>query len=312
MLTVKDLDVGVVGSSNLLLRGVSFDVSAGEIVGIVGESGSGKTVASLAVMGLLPNALELRGGSIQLDGSELIDAARRGDRPSADISMIFQQPRSALNPTMRAGRQVARALELNQGLGRGAAADEAIAMLRRVGIAGAERVARAYPHQLSGGMCQRVVIAMAMACRPRVLIADEPTTSLDVTIQAQIFELIRTLVDETGCGVLFITHDLAAVAEMADRVVVMYGGQVMETSGVNALVGDAKHPYTNYLLEAVDREVDHRVIDVGVNFALTGCRFSHRCPYAHEPCNEFPPTYSIGENHTSACVLHREGRIGAA
>ena len=185
-------------------------------------------------------------------------------------------------------------------------------MLHMVGIAGAERVARAYPHQLSGGMCQRVLIAMAMACRPRVLIADEPTTSLDVTIQAQIFDLIRTLVGETGCGVLFITHDLAAVAEMADRVVVMYGGQVMETAGVNALLGDAEHPYTRYLLEAVDRDVDHRVIDVGVNFALTGCRFSHRCPHAHDACNEFPPLYRIDESHTSACVLHREGPLGAA
>jgi len=311
MLSVKDLDLGVVGSPHLLLRQVSFDVTAGEIVGIVGESGSGKTMASLAVMGLLPKAVELRGGSIALEGRDLIDAAGHGNRTSADISMIFQQPRSALNPTMRAGRQVARALELNQGLSRSAAADEAIAMLRRVGIAGEDRVARAYPHQLSGGMCQRVVIAMAMACRPRILIADEPTTSLDVTIQAQIFELIRTLVEETGCGVLFITHDLAAVAEMADRVVVMYGGQVMETSGVQALHGEAEHPYTQYLLEAVDREVDHRVIDLGVNFALTGCRFSHRCPYAHEPCNDFPPLYRISENHASACVLHREGRDGA-
>ncbi len=248
MLKVKGLDLGVVGSPNLLLRDVSFDVRAGEIVGIVGESGSGKTMASLAVMGLLPSSVELRGGSIQLDGRELIEAVGQGDRPSANISMIFQQPRSALNPTMRAGRQVARALELNQGLSRSDAAGEAIAMLHTVGIAGAERVARAYPHQLSGGMCQRVLIAMAMACRPRVLIADEPTTSLDVTIQAQIFDLIRTLVGETGCGVLFITHDLAAVAEMADRVVVMYGGQVMETAGVNALLGDAEHPYTRYLL----------------------------------------------------------------
>ena len=312
MLNVNGLDVGVVGSPNLLLRDVSFDVRAGEIVGIVGESGSGKTMASLAVMGLLPNSVELRGGSIQLEGRELIDAERQGDRPSANISMIFQQPRSALNPTMRAGRQVARALELNQGLSRSDAAGEAIAMLHMVGIAGAERVARAYPHQLSGGMCQRVLIAMAMACRPRVLIADEPTTSLDVTIQAQIFDLIRTLVGETGCGVLFITHDLAAVAEMADRVVVMYGGQVMETAGVNALLGDAEHPYTRYLLEAVDRDVDHRVIDVGVNFALTGCRFSHRCPHAHDACNEFPPLYRIDESHTSACVLHREGPLGAA
>ena len=211
MLNVNGLDVGVVGSPNLLLRNVSFDVRAGEVVGIVGESGSGKTMASLAVMGLLPNSVELRGGSIELDGRELIDPAKQGDRPSANISMIFQQPRSALNPTMRAGRQVSRALELNQGLSRSDASDEAIRMLQMVGIAGADRVALAYPHQLSGGMCQRVLIAMAMACRPRVLIADQPTTSLDVTIQAQIFDLIRTLVSRnrlrravhharSGCG----------------------------------------------------------------------------------------------------------------
>ncbi|GMQ85639.1 MAG: ABC transporter ATP-binding protein [Acidimicrobiia bacterium] len=296
------------GSPHLLLRDVAFDVEAGEIVGIVGESGSGKTMVSLAVIGLLPNGIELRGASIELEGTELVSAAETRRRSSADISMIFQQPRSALNPTMRAGRQVARVLETNQDLSKADAKAEAIDMLHRVGIPGAGRVARAYPHQLSGGMCQRVMIAMALACRPRLLIADEPTTALDVTIQAQIFDLIRSLVDEIGCGVLFITHDLAAVAEMCDRVVVMYGGQVMERAGIAELLQAPEHPYTRYLLEAVDKEVDHRVIDVGVNFALTGCRFSHRCPHAYEVCNEFPPPYPVGDGHTSACFLNKEGR----
>ena len=184
-------------------------------------------------------------------------------------------------------------------------------MLQHVGIPGAERVARAYPHQLSGGMCQRVMIAMALACKPRLLIADEPTTALDVTIQAQIFDLMRSLVAEVGCGVLFITHDLAAVSEMCDRVVVMYGGQVMESAGIADLLDGPEHPYTQYLLESAEKEVDHRVIDVGVNFALTGCRFSHRCPNAHEACNEYPPLFPVGDGHASSCFLNREGRVAA-
>ena len=144
---------------------------------------------------------------------------------------------------------------------------------------------------------------MALACRPRLLIADEPTTALDVTIQAQIFDLIRQLVEEIGCGVLYITHDLAAVSEMADRVVVMYGGQVMEKAPVGMLNEGPDHPYTRYLLEATEKEVDHRVIDVGVNFALSGCRFSHRCPEAHDACNDFPPLFGIAPDHESACFL---------
>lgn len=309
LLEVQGLSVGVAGSPHLFLRDVNFDVKAGEVLGIVGESGSGKTMAALAVIGLLPNGIELRGGSIKLENLELADADRASERVTADISMIFQQPRSALNPTMRAGRQVARVLETNQDLGKKDAKAHSIEMLRRVGISGADRVARAYPHQLSGGMCQRVMIAMAMACRPRLLIADEPTTALDVTIQAQIFDLIRSLVAEIGCGVLFITHDLAAVAEMCGRVVVMYGGQIMETAGITDLLDDPEHPYTRYLLEATDKEVDHRVIDVGVNFALRGCRFSHRCPHAYHACNEFPPLFAIGDGHASACFLNKEGRV---
>lgn len=312
LLEVSGLDIGVVGSPNLLLRDVGFHVQAGEILGLVGESGSGKTMASLAVMGLLPRGIEPRGGSIKLDGLDLADATKTVERSSADISMIFQQPRSALNPTMTAGRQVSRILEVNRGLDKKTSKVAAIDMLQRVGISGAGRVAGAYPHQLSGGMCQRVMISMALACTPRLLIADEPTTALDVTIQAQIFDLIRTLVADIGCGVLFITHDLAAVAEMCDRVSVMYGGQVMETAGITTLLDDPEHPYTRYLLEAVDREVDHRVIDVGVNFALTGCRFSHRCPYAHDACNEFPQRYRIVDGHESACFLHEEGRVGTS
>lgn len=295
-----------------MLRDVTFSVEPGEILGLVGESGSGKTMASLAVVGLLPRGIELRGGSIELDGIDLTDAADTVDRSSADISMIFQHPRSALNPTMRSGRQVARILEISQGLSKKDAKTGAIDMLRHVGIPGPERVASAYSHQLSGGMCQRIMIAMALASRPRLLIADEPTTALDVTIQAQIFDLIRSLVEEIGCGVLFITHDLAAVAEMCDRVSVMYGGQIMETAGIRDLLDDPEHPYTRYLLDAVYKDTDQRVADVGVNIALTGCRFSSRCSRSYAACNDFPPRYTVGDGHLSACFLNKDGRVATS
>jgi oligopeptide/dipeptide ABC transporter ATP-binding protein len=309
---VEGLRVGVEGSDADLLREVSFAVEAGEILGLVGETGSGKTMASLAIMGLLPPGIELRAGRVRVEDRELIDpmtghVARRAD----EIAMIFQQPRSALNPTMRVGNQIARVLGLNRGLNKGAARNEAVAMLRRVRIPGAARVARAYPHQLSGGMCQRVLIAMALACRPRVLIADEPTTALDVTVQAQIFDLIRDLVAETRSGAVFITHDLAAVAEMCDDVAVLYGGQVMEIGSRADVLSDPRHPYTQFLLEATEREVDPRVEEKGVNFALRGCRFGHRCPHAFAACGEFPPMFPIEAGHAASCFLTERARSHA-
>ncbi len=272
---------------------------------MVGESGSGKTMTSLALMGLLPPGIELRAGSIRLEGRELTPDLAEGRTPR-EVTMIFQHPRGALNPTMRVGRQVARVLRINQGLGASEAKEVAVDLLSRVGIPGAERVARAYPHQLSGGMCQRVMIAMALGCRPKVLIADEPTTALDVTIQAQIFDLIRDLVAETSCGVVFITHDLAAVAEMCDRVVVLYGGQVMEQASTVDLFERPSHPYTRYLLESVEREVDPHIEEKDVDFGLPGCRFAHRCSEVFDRCVEFPPQFDVGDGHTSACFRHAE------
>lgn len=305
--------MGVRGSDAHLLRDVSFTVEAGQILGLVGESGSGKTMASLALMGLLPPAIELRAGSVKMNGEELVDPVTREVRRRADqMTMIFQQPRSALNPTMRIGHQIARVLKVNQGMSRAAARDEAVRMLSRVGIPGAERVARAFPHQLSGGMCQRVMIAMALACRSRVLIADEPTTALDVTIQAQIFDLIRELVGQIRSGVVFITHDLAAVAEMCDEVAVLYGGQVMETGSKTDVLTDPRHPYTRFLLESMERDVDPRVDEKGVNFGLTGCRFGHRCPYAFEACASFPPLFAVGVGHSVSCFLADQDRVHAA
>ncbi len=299
------MTVGVAGDPHPLLRDVGFDVEAGEIVGLVGESGSGKTMTSLALMGLLPTGIEFRGGSVCLEGRDLTDDLSCGRTPR-EITMIFQHPRGALNPTMRVGKQVARVLRINQGLSAAEAKERSVELLSRVGIPGADRVARAYPHQLSGGMCQRVMIAMALGCRPKVLIADEPTTALDVTIQAQIFDLIRGLVAETSCGVLFITHDLAAVAEMCDRVVVLYGGQVMEQAPTVDLFEDPRHPYTRYLLESVEREVDPRAEEKDVDFGLPGCRFAHRCAEAFDRCVDFPPRVEVGDGHVSACFRHLE------
>lgn len=308
MLQVDGLTIGVEHSPLSLLREVSFTVEAGEVMGLVGESGSGKTMASLAMMGILPPGIEFREGSVTIDGRPLVDADGVIRRTAEEMAMIFQHPRSALNPTMRVGRQISRVIRINQGVPAEEAQERAVQMLGHVGIPGAQRVARAYPHQLSGGMCQRVMIAMALSCRPKVLVADEATTALDVTIQAQIFDLIRDLVAETQAAVVFITHDLAAVAEMCDRVTVMYGGQVMETGDTRSVLTKPQHPYTRFLLEAITREVDPRVEEKGVNFALTGCRFAHRCPYAFEACSEFPPMFQVGDSHHASCFLHADER----
>lgn len=308
MLQVNDLTIGVEHSPLNLLREVSFTVEAGDIMGLVGESGSGKTLASLAMMGILPPGIEFRQGSVAIDGRPLVDADGVIRRTAEEMAMIFQHPRSALNPTMRVGRQISRVIRINQGVPAEEAQERAVQMLAHVGIPGAQRVAKAYPHQLSGGMCQRVMIAMALSCRPKVLIADEATTALDVTIQAQIFDLIRDLVAETQAAVVFITHDLAAVAEMCDRVTVMYGGQVMETGDTRSVLTNPQHPYTRFLLDAIEREVDPRVEEKGVNFALTGCRFAHRCPHAFEACSEFPPMFQVGDSHHASCFLHADER----
>ena len=306
LLKVSGINVGIEEDPHPLLRDVGFTVDGGEIVGLVGESGSGKTMASLALMGLLPAGVELRDGSIRLEDRELIDENLRVHRTARDFTMIFQHPSSALNPTMRVGRQIARVLSVVQNVGRRAAAKQAVDMLGDVGIAGADKVARSYPHQLSGGMCQRVMIAMAFACRSKLLIADEPTTALDVTIQAQIFDLIKQLSRETGSGVLFITHDLGAVAELCDRTVVLFGGQVMESAPTPRLFAAPEHPYTQYLFEAVERSVDPRSPEIGADHTLSGCRFMHRCPQRFEACDRIPPMLDLGDGRSASCFLHSE------
>jgi oligopeptide/dipeptide ABC transporter ATP-binding protein len=295
----------------VVLDKVTFDVFGKEIVGLVGESGSGKTMTSLTVMGFLPPAGRVEGGEVEFKGSDLLKSTdtQMSQIRGRQIAMIFQSTRSALNPLMRVGDQVARVYGIQRGLDAAEARAQAIEALSRMGIPDAEQRASAYPHQLSRGMCQRVLIAMMVACEPDLLIADEPTTGLDVTIQAQIFELIKDVQQATDASILLITHDLGVVAETCDRVVVMYAGQVMETAGVESLFAHPVHPYTRRLLQSVlrvDKKVEVVEVDTGfseeVTYAIEGCRFASRCPRALPACWEghAMPT-EVEPNHWVRC-----------
>jgi peptide/nickel transport system ATP-binding protein len=295
--------------------GVSWSLARGEILGIVGESGCGKSMTALSIMGLVPDPPGRVEGSVRLGGRELVGLAEsemRRIRGNA-ISMIFQEPMTSLDPVMRVGKQIAESLVLHQGLSRGAAHARAVEMLRRVRVPEAERRAEQYPHQLSGGMRQRVMIAMALACQPAVLLADEPTTALDVTIQAQILRLMLDLRREFGTAIVLITHDLGVIAETADRVVVMYAGRKVEEAPVARLFAEPRHPYTVGLLGAVPR-VDRA--GTGARKALAeiagmvpaldreiiGCRFAPRCPIATDLCRrEEPPLEMSVPGHLAAC-----------
>lgn len=301
-----------------ILDKVSFSVGRDEVVGLVGESGSGKTLSSLAVTGFLPPSARINGGSILLDEVNLLTlspdelARLRGNK----VAMVFQSARSALNPLMRVGDQVARAVRLQQKVSPQEAYEQAIKLLSRVGIPDPAKRARAYPHQLSGGMCQRVLVAMMLACRPQLLIADEPTTGLDVTVQAQIFELIHEVRRDTGASILLITHDLGVVAETCQRVIVMYAGQVMESAPVGPVFHSPHHPYTRLLLGSVlrvDRKVSPpeltTVLREEVTYNISGCRFAPRCPFVLPICWENRPAFEeAGIGHKVACHNWREER----
>jgi peptide/nickel transport system ATP-binding protein len=313
LLCIRELTVTFPGRDGrvAILDNVAFEVFGKEIVGLVGESGSGKTMTSLTVMGFLPRSGRVEGGEILFRDSNLLACteAQMGKIRGRQIAMIFQSTRSALNPLMRVGDQVARVYRIERGLGAQEAKAEAVAALSRMGIPDAERRARAYPHQLSRGMCQRVLIAMMVACEPALLIADEPTTGLDVTIQAQIFELIKEVQQATEASILLITHDLGVVAETCDRVVVMYAGQVMEAAAVDSLFANPMHPYTQRLLHSVlrvDKAVDMPQVDGGfseeVTYAIRGCRFASRCPRVLPQCWEVQPTREEAEpDHWVRC-----------
>lgn len=297
---------------------VSFDIKAGETLGIVGESGCGKSVTALSIMRLLPQPIgQIMGGEILLQGENLVNMsiAQMQKVRGARIGMVFQEPMTALNPVHTIGRQLTEVILLHKKISKEKALKEGIAMLDKVGIPAPDIRMTEYPHQLSGGMRQRVVIAMALACQPSLLIADEPTTALDVTIQAQILELIKELQNELGMSVLLITHDLGVIAETSASVVVMYAGKVAERGSVYEIFDSPTHPYTRGLLESIPRldTVPKSKLTIipgmvpGLLDMPKGCRFENRCVYRKDTCLVAPPTAeTITEGHEVACFEWRE------
>jgi peptide/nickel transport system ATP-binding protein len=309
------------GGAVSVLEALSFSVEAGKTVALVGESGCGKSMTALAIMGLLPEGFAVQSGRILLEGKDLVampDAELRHLRGNR-MSMIFQEPMTALNPVYTVGDQICEALRLHQGLSRAAARKRAIDMLRAVQIPAPERRVDTYPHQLSGGMRQRVMIAMALACRPKLLIADEPTTALDVTVQAQIFDLLSGLQEETGTAIVLITHDLSAVADIADDVAVLYAGRSIEQGPTATILSEPSHPYTRGLIASVPHlrlgaaalspakpleEIPGIVPPLGRRGTL--CTFAPRCRHASGPCHEtLPSAVTVSGTHKVAC-WHRE------
>jgi oligopeptide/dipeptide ABC transporter ATP-binding protein len=313
LLRVEGLNVSFMTLRGQLkvLNDVSFDVARGEIVGLIGESGSGKSVSAFAVMRLLGEQGRIDSGRIVFDGEDLSELSAKAmtEIRGKNVSMIFQEPMTSLNPVFTIGLQIAESLQRHLGMGRKQALSRATDLLTQVGIPRAEERVGDYPHQLSGGMRQRVMIAMALACEPRLLIADEPTTALDVTIQAQILDLLVKLKDETGLAILLITHDFGVIAEIAQRVVVMYAGEVVEVAGVDEIFSNPLHPYTQKLMESIPKiteKCDVLPVIPGsapapANFP-SGCRFHDRCSVAMDKCSaEAPPLHSVREARMARC-----------
>jgi len=307
LLAVQNLRIRFDGRD--VVAGVGFSISAGRTLGVVGESGSGKTLTSLSLLGLVPSP-GVVSGSVRFDGHELIGLDEPGWRPvrGGRIAMVFQEPMTALNPTMRIGHQIAEALVLHRGFGWASGEAEAVRLLEAVGIAGAAARVRAYPHELSGGMRQRAMIAMALAGEPALLVADEPTTALDVTIQAQILDLMAELRDRTGMAMLFISHNLAVVGEVADEIIVMYAGRIVERAPSDTLLATPRHPYTQGLIATLP-DPDHRSAHLPTiaghvgDRPASGCQFAPRCQLAAEICRQAEPELrEIVAGHQLACV----------
>jgi oligopeptide transport system ATP-binding protein len=318
ILEVKDLEIsfGTYAGEVQAVRGVTFDLRRGETLAIVGESGSGKSVTAKSIMRLLPEANSIiKGGEAVFEGQNLLTLSEKrmqGIRGSK-IAMVFQDPMTSLDPTMRVGRQITESLKKHLGMSGQRAKERSLELLEMVGIPSAEDRLRQYPHQFSGGMRQRVVIAIALACDPQILIADEPTTALDVTIQAQILELLRDLQERIGTSVILITHDLGVVAQTAHRVAVMYAGKIVETGTVREIFYNPQMPYTWGLLSSIPLPTADRSQDLipipgsppDMSDPPSGCPFTPRCPYAMQICTEEMPDYTtFSAEHKAACWLH--------
>ncbi len=316
VLEVHDLRVEIATRRGIVraVDGVSFTVGRGEAVGLVGESGCGKTMTLCAVLGLLPPRARISGGQVLFEGRDLgrMSSAELNSVRGRRIGMIFQEPMTALNPVMRVGEQIAEGPAVHLGYSHKRAMERALEMMRLVGIPDPERRFRAYPHEFSGGMRQRVMIAMALACEPQVILCDEPTTALDVTIQDQILKLLVRLCATLGASLLFVTHDLAVIAQTCQRLAVMYAGQVVETGAVEAVFGEPRHPYTLGLLRSVPSFENVRASlqpipgsPPDLAAPPRGCRFHPRCPIVQSDClhGEFP-LRPAGDERASACIHH--------
>lgn len=325
LLEIKDLKTHFFTDDGVLpsVDGVSYTINRGETLGVVGESGSGKSVTSLSILRLIPDPPgRIVGGEILFEGKDITKFTEDEMRQlrGNDISMIFQEPMTSLNPVFTVGDQIVEAILLHQPVEYPEAREMAIKMLERVGIPSPRQRIDEYPHQMSGGMKQRVMIAMALACKPKLLIADEPTTALDVTIQAQILELLNELKAEFGMSILFITHDLGVVAETCDHVAVMYAGKIVEYADVNTLFEKPAHPYTHGLFHSLPSfeaggEDRHRLYVIPGMVPRpqdfpTGCRFRTRCPLASEKCATQPPTKELSPGHFVACWVAEEVQRG--
>ncbi len=309
------------GKTSFAVRGIDLTVRRGEALGVVGESGSGKSVTALAVMGLLTPAARVLGGEVRFKGTNLLSLAEPQLRRirGGQISMVFQDPLTSLNPAFTVGRQLLDVIMTHQRVDRATAHKRAIEVLSLVGIPAPTARLASYPHQFSGGMRQRVLIAMAVACKPQLLIADEPTTALDVTVQAQVIALLRQLRRELGLAILFITHNLDLVAELCDRVAVMYAGSIMEEAAVEDLFTTPRHPYTRALMRCIPRlATAHQALESieggppNIDAVVTGCPFEPRCTLAMDRCrHEFPPNRTVEGNRVACWAVSAETLCGS-
>ena len=317
ILTIRDLKVAfqVKGKLAYALDGINIDIPKGKIVGIVGESGCGKSMTAMSIMGLIKNPGKIVGGSIDFCGTELTKLSVRDYAKirGKDISMIFQEPMTSLNPVVKVGKQVMEAIILHEKISKEEAKMRVIEIFNEVGIPEAEKRFNSYPHELSGGLRQRVMIGMAMICKPKLLIADEPTTALDVTIEAQILKLMKKLCDSVGTSIIMITHNMGVVAEICDYVYVMYAGRVVESTLTKTLFNETAHPYTNGLLKSIPTigKKQDRLYTIKGNVPNIlnlpkGCRFVDRCDYAQDICfSSRPADEYIKDNHMVSCFLHK-------